>query len=189
VVSSFIKPAANIKQIVHTQEMELKCLGKDIIVVNGGSNDFDSNIEKGKSALIHMLQFSQKYTNTNIIMVNIPLRYNLAMNYQINLKIQDFNTNLSKRAKLFRHVDLVEMNFNRKYFTRHSLHLNNVGKEGLAKAIALQINKIVKSSLNDKSVFPLKWKDESINKSIIVNTTHLSNQKPAVNNLSKLESP
>jgi uncharacterized membrane protein len=47
-VCSFIKPGANIKQIVHSQEIELKCLEKDIIVVNGGSNDLDNNIEKKK---------------------------------------------------------------------------------------------------------------------------------------------
>ena len=108
---------------MHSQERELKHLGKrDIIVVNGGSNDLDTNTEKRKSALVHMLQFAQKYTNTNIIMVNIPLRYDLTMNSQINLEIQDFNNKLSKRAKSFSHVDLVEMNFNRKYFTKHGLH-------------------------------------------------------------------
>ena len=89
VVSSFIKPRANIKQIVHYQETEfnplnaelihichllallgsclilhiirirVKCLGrKDIIVVNGGTYDFDSNAEKRKSALVHMPQFA-----------------------------------------------------------------------------------------------------------------------------------
>jgi hypothetical protein len=42
------------------------------------------------------------------------------MNSQINLKIHDFNTKPSKRAKLFMHVDLVEMEFN-KYFTKHGL--------------------------------------------------------------------
>jgi len=99
VVSSFIKPGANIKQIMHYQEIELKCLGKqDITVVNEGSNDLDNNTEKRKSALVHMLQFAQKYTNTNIIMVNIPLRHYFAINSQINLQIQDFNTKLSKRA-------------------------------------------------------------------------------------------
>jgi hypothetical protein len=68
-------------------------------------------------------------------MVNTPLRHDLAMDSQINLEIQDFNMKLSKSAKLFRHVDLVEMNFNRKYFTKHGFHLNNAGKTGLAKII------------------------------------------------------
>jgi len=97
VVSSFIKPGANIKQIVHSQELEFKCLGKkDISVINGGTNDLDNNSEKRKSAVVHMLQFAQKYVNTNIIMVNTPLRHNLAMDSQINFEIQDFNMKLSK---------------------------------------------------------------------------------------------
>ena len=117
VVSSIIKPGANIKEVVHSQEMEFKRLGKkDIIVVNGGTNDLANNSEK-KSALVHMLQFAQKYVNTNIIMVNIPLRHDLAMDSQINLEIQDYNMKLSKSAKLFRNVELVEMNFNRECFT------------------------------------------------------------------------
>ena len=69
----------------------------------------------------------------------------------------------------------MEFNFNGKYSTKHGLHLNNVGKEGLAKVIARQINKIIKRSSNDKPLIPLQWKDESINESTIVNTTHMSN--------------
>jgi hypothetical protein len=121
-------------------------------------------------------------------MVNTPLRHDLAMDSQINLEIQDFIMKLSKRAKLFRHVDLVEMNFNRKYFTKHGSHLNNAGKEGLAKVIASQINEIINCSSNENPVISLQWKDESINKNIIVNTTHLSTRKTAVDNLPKLES-
>jgi hypothetical protein len=59
VVSRIIKPGVNIKQIWHSQEMELKRLGKkDIFVVNGGTNDFANNSEKRKSALVHMMQFA-----------------------------------------------------------------------------------------------------------------------------------
>jgi len=55
VVSSIIKPGSNIKQIVHSQEMEFKRLGKkDITVVNGGTNDLAKNSEKRKSALVHI---------------------------------------------------------------------------------------------------------------------------------------
>jgi hypothetical protein len=56
VISSFIRTGANIKQTVHSQEMEFKCLGKkNITVVNGGINDLDNNSEKRKTALVHML--------------------------------------------------------------------------------------------------------------------------------------
>jgi len=72
--------------------MEFKLLGKkEIIVINGGTNDLDNNSEKRKSALVHMLQFAQKYVNTNIIMVNTSLRHDLAMDSQISFEIHDFN--------------------------------------------------------------------------------------------------
>jgi len=48
------------------------------------------------------------------------------MNPQINLEIQVFNNKLSKRAKLFSHVDLVEMNFNRKCEERKPTRCNNI---------------------------------------------------------------
>jgi hypothetical protein len=42
-VRSFIKPGAHINQLIHSQEMDLKCLGrKDVIVINGGTNDIDN---------------------------------------------------------------------------------------------------------------------------------------------------
>jgi hypothetical protein len=41
-VCSFLKPGVSINQIVNSEEMEFKCLGKkDVIVINGGTNDFD----------------------------------------------------------------------------------------------------------------------------------------------------
>ena len=137
-----------------------------------------------------MLQFAQKYANTNIIMVSIPPRHDIALDSQINLEIEDFNMKLRKSAKLFRHVELVEMNFSRKFFTKHGFHLiNNASKEGLTKVIASHINKIINYSSNENPVIPLQWKEESTTKSIIVNTTHLSIQKTAVDNSPKLESP
>jgi len=170
--------------------MEFKGLAKeDIIVINGGTNDLDNNSEKWKSALVHMLQFAQKYANTNTVMVNTSLRHDLAMDSQISFDIQDFNMKLRKSAKLFRHFELVEMNFNRKYFTKHGFHLNNAGKGGLAKVTASQIKKIINYSSNENPIIPLQWKEEFINKTNTPNTTQLPTRKTAVDNSLKLESP
>jgi hypothetical protein len=44
---SFIKPGSSANQLVHSQETEYMCLGrKDVIVINGGSNDSDRNSTK-----------------------------------------------------------------------------------------------------------------------------------------------
>ena len=90
-----------------------------------------------------MTQFMQKYNTTNIVFVNILQRHDLAEDSRTNLEIQAFNAKLSKIATLFSHVTLVEIDFNRKYYTKHGLHLNTAGKECLAKLIASKIDKLV----------------------------------------------
>jgi hypothetical protein len=73
-----------------------------------------------------MIQFMQKYNNTNIIVANIPPRHDLAKDCKTSVAIQAYNVKLSKTAKLFRHVTFEEMVSNRKYFTKHGLHLNSI---------------------------------------------------------------
>jgi hypothetical protein len=54
-VSSFIKPGACTNQLVHSQEMEFMCLGrKDVIVINGGTNDIGNNSTKRNRTLVMM---------------------------------------------------------------------------------------------------------------------------------------
>ena len=85
----------------------------------------------------------QKYNNTNTLLVNIPPRHDLAKDCKTSLTIQAYNVKLSKTAKSFRHVTFVEMVSNRKYFNKHGLHLNSIGKELLATLIATQIEKLI----------------------------------------------
>jgi hypothetical protein len=162
-VSSFVKPGANVKQIVETQEMEFKCLGRnDFIVVNGGANDLASNSVEDKSALPCLLKFAQKYANTHVLMLNVPIRYDSLTNYRSTYDIKNFNVKLKKKTMLFTHVHLIEMTNDRKYFTNHGLHQNKLGKELLAKEIACQIRETVNSGIKNEPAYPLHWKDEHI---------------------------
>ena len=87
-VCSFIKPGASANQLVHSQETKFMCLGrKDVLVINGGMNDSDKNSNKRSGNLVMMTQFMQKNNNTNIIVVNIPPRHDLAKNSKTNLAI------------------------------------------------------------------------------------------------------
>ena len=74
---------------------------KDAIVINGGTNDIGNNSTKRNETLVMVIQFMQKCNNTNIIFANIPQRH--------DLEIQSFSTKLSKTAKLFNHVTLLEI--------------------------------------------------------------------------------
>jgi len=122
-----------------------------------------------------MIHFMQKYNNTNIVFVNIPQRHDLPKDSRTNLEIQAFNAKLSKIATLFSHVTLVEIDFNRKYYTKHGLHLNNAGKEWLAKLIASHIDKPVSDINRTEPTIALNWKEETANVSISVTNNHMPN--------------
>jgi hypothetical protein len=73
---------------VETQEIEFKCLGsKDFIVINGGSNDLAKIPTDNTSALSCLLKFGQKYPNTNVLMLNVPVRCDPITNYRTNQDI------------------------------------------------------------------------------------------------------
>jgi hypothetical protein len=186
-VSSFIKPGACTNQLVHSQGMELLKLGKeDVIVINGGSNDISNNTNRN-GILLMMTQFIQNFNNTNIIVLNIPHRHDLAKDSRANLEIQAFNAKLAKITKAFRHVALVEIDFHRKHFTKHGFHLNNAGKEGLAKLIASQIDKLINNTIEPMTA--LKWKEESTNVGINATDNHKPNVMLSEDNLSKVIIP
>jgi lysophospholipase L1-like esterase len=126
-------------------------------VINGGANDIGSKRNLINRVLLKMTQFMQKYNNTNII-VNIPHRYDMERNSVTNLENQTFNRKLSKMAKVFSPVAIVEIDLNGKYFTQHGMHLNKSGKEWLSKLIATHICRLVKSNNSDVPIIALNWK-------------------------------
>ena len=131
-------------------------------MLNGGSNDLAVNFGDDKGILSCLLKFAQQDTNTNVLLLNIPLRYDLLTNSRINHDIKNFNDKLQKRTQLLNHVHLYEVSTYRKYFTNHGFHQNKVGKEMMALQVACQIREIVNSRPNKEPVYPLYWKEEQI---------------------------
>lgn len=175
-VTSWIKPGARMKELVGTMEKECKYLGKsDVIVINGGANDISSMRTHTINAVGKIARFVQKYNNTNIIIANIPLRYDLEKSSEINSEIHAFNKQLIKVKKAYSHVNILETESDRKLFTRHGMHLNKRGKEWLSKSLATQISKLVINKGTDVPKIALKWKDElSINQDPNIHMPSLS---------------
>jgi len=132
--------------------------------MNGGSNDIGSKRNQIHKVLVQIKQFIQENTHSNIIIVRIPPRHDKNRNSVTNLEIQAANRKLNKIAKAYNNVTIIESNLHRKYFTRHGMHLNKHGKEGLSKQIATQIHRLVENNSKDTPIIPLKWKIEPINK-------------------------
>jgi lysophospholipase L1-like esterase len=137
-ISAIITPV-----IVTSDEHELQELGeKHVMVLNCGANDIEK-VDSSISAIITpIIDFSQKYSNTNIIVLEIPHRHDLHHKDMTNICIQSVNTKLKSTLSRFKHVTILDMNTTRNHFTKHGLHLNKLGKEWLARKIASQIDKI-----------------------------------------------
>jgi len=73
----------------------------------------------------------------------------------VNNEIKAFNRKLLKLMKPYEHVLIVTVDTDRKFFTRHGLHTNNLGKE----TIASKVSTIVKNIFQKQNVkISLWWK-------------------------------
>jgi len=129
---------------VTSGENEFQGLGeKDVIVLNCGANDIEKVNSSISAIITPVIDFSQKYSNTNIIVLEIPHRHDLHYEDLTNIRIRSFNTKLKSILSRFKHVTKLDINISRNYFTKHGMHLNKLGKEWLARKIAFQIDKII----------------------------------------------
>jgi len=65
--------------------------------------------------------------HTNIVLANVPIRYDLPYHSQVNKGIRSYNKKLMEITKEHKHVALIEIDIDRQYHTRHALHFNKVG--------------------------------------------------------------
>lgn len=77
----------------------------------------------------------------------------------VNSKINAFNRKLEEIMKCHEHVIVVRNYFNRVPLTRHGLHLHKLGKEMIAKHVAVICTTIKKNMV---PVF-IHWKDSHNN--------------------------
>jgi hypothetical protein len=82
-------------------------------------------------ALYQIVKFCEEI-NSNIIVLDIPHRYDLMGTSCVNREIQAFNRKLKKVTKPYKHVTILEVSRERETFTQHGLHLNKLGKRQLA---------------------------------------------------------
>ena len=162
-VSSIIKPGAKTKQVILTQDSDLKLLGKnDYLIISAGSNDITANINVNE-IIVPLLEFTQRNYHTNIILVNISHRYDLAnrdISRSTNEKITKFNTKLNKLQNAFSHVKIVETPTERSHFTKHGFHLSYLGKDHVANLISKYIESRI---LTTKSLLQIEWNNVQSN--------------------------
>ena len=146
-VCGFVKPGVNIATQISSMAADINLLMKnDLIIFWGGSNDVSKN--NSQEGLKHLVNFVQSNNHTNIFLMCVPPRHDLPEWSCVNNEIKVFNTQLQNLMKLYKHVLTVKMDADRKFFTRHGLHMNNIGKE----KIASEVTTIIKNTFQKKNV-------------------------------------
>jgi hypothetical protein len=78
----------------------------------------------------------------------------------VNKEVENYNRKLVKSTKPLRHVKVINVKSNREHFTRHGLHMNNEGKEQIARKIANAINMMFQKQI--EKPIRLHWKIERV---------------------------
>jgi hypothetical protein len=89
---------------------------------------------------------------TNIVLMGVPHRFDLADTSCVNKEVDSFNNKLMKIVKPFKLATLLKFEQKREHFTRHCMHLNATGK---ASAVKLIVNLLTQS-------LPRKGRNQSV---------------------------
>jgi hypothetical protein len=156
-ITGYVKPNAKLSGLLNSAKSELCKLTKsDTIIMIGGSNDIDKN-EHSKN-LTSIRYFLEGTQNTNVSVVEVPLRYDTGARAYINEQIERYNKKLYKITKSFRQVKMVKVTTNREDFTKHGLHLSNKGKEKMTNELLKNLAITQKSPKT--AAIHLPWKSE-----------------------------
>jgi len=111
-----------------------------MIVVWGGANDIARN--EANDALTHIINYVEARKHTNVLIVSVPIRFDLISTLCVNKEVIAYNRKVSKWMKQYEHVKLIDCDLQRKCFSRHGMHMNLTGKELMSQRIMAHINEL-----------------------------------------------
>jgi hypothetical protein len=148
-VSGFIKPGPTTSEIIKTAEDEISTLKCNDVILWGGSNDISRN--NTKEALRNLSNLMNANKKVNIVLINSPQIHDLLLSSCVSNEVVKFNRQLKKIVKLHANVELLEVELQRKHFTRHGQHLNYRSKE----LVSLELAKKIEQLLNKVNTAPI----------------------------------
>ena len=135
---------------------DYKLLGKnDYLIILTGSNDINVNLTVNN-------EFAKQNDHTNVIIMNIPYRYDqgtVLPEGSINNMIHKCNKKLNEILQTFQHVKISESTYERTWYTKLGYHLNNRGKDMVSNQICKIIGHSVLSFIKPETPLPLQDKN------------------------------
>ena len=158
-VQALVKPGANIEAILNPSCSAVANLTKkDVCIIWEGTRDVAKN--ESNRGLRLLRNFISSHQNTNFILLCVPHRHDLEMNSCVNSETIAFNRKLKKLNKLFDNLRVIDVSTVREVFTRHGLHMNQIGKEQTAVKIATEVKTLFHG--NKCNPIVLQWAEEEI---------------------------
>ena len=142
-IKGIVKPVSDLAAITHTVTRDTGALTEhDAIVVWGGTRDVSRN--ESQKGLCQIRKLVERHSHTNVLVVNVPKRFDLETHCCVNYEVNAFNRKLDKHMKSFKNANTVEVTSDRDHYTKRGLHLNRKGKEEAAKTTVSSIKEIFK---------------------------------------------
>lgn len=153
---SFIKIGGHAYDVLSLNNLKEGTLVENsIIVIACGSNDVYCN--KANSAIDIISNTVKSMSKTQVIVVDLPLTYDLPVWSYVNMEIRRTNHELLCLSKNVPNVTLVKASqAHRSFYIGHGLHLNHRGKQWLA-------GKICEAAENRKQLLPFRLETPSEN--------------------------
>jgi hypothetical protein len=127
-VIGIVKPNSDLETVTSFVKSDIKQLTKndDVIVCGGSTNIARNNSNKGFHSLSH---FVHKISNTNVIIMDVPNRFDLAAFSCVNEEVKVFSSRLCKLLKIHKHIQTNNISTYKQHCITHGLHKNKSGKE------------------------------------------------------------
>jgi hypothetical protein len=138
---SVVKPGSSATELMESAKEQVSQLSHDdLIVICSGTNDYELH---GFSQTFHnIVNFVKSNNHTNIILINVPFRYDLPNSTFVNKNISTLNRKLQEFVKVFPHTSFIITDNNKNLFTNHGLHLNKLSKQLVYHQIASILHSI-----------------------------------------------
>jgi hypothetical protein len=168
-VQGVVKPGADLSSILNLRTKDTNDLTSDAVVVWEGTRDVSKN--ETNVSLSHVQNFVKKHNNPNVLLMELPDRYDLNVNSCVHVENKVFNSKLRKYMQPFNHASVMEVNYNRSHYASHGLHLNISGKE----YSVTQFQSATERIFNDAKLcpIPMNWVNDHRRQEMCNPTKHM----------------
>jgi lysophospholipase L1-like esterase len=154
-VLGIVCPGAGVNFISTYTVNEIQQLtDNDVVIVWGGSNDVAKN--ETNCGIDKIQRFVESTKHTNIILLEVPHRFDLIYESCVNKEVRKFNCRLRNLMEVYEHTMVIQVSMDRNAFTKHGQHMNMKGKEELANRIADVIKPMFKMSIKKPTNLKMK---------------------------------